>query len=72
MPEVKGVFEKRAIEKIPPMLISEKRAAVNLLSVDGRSDNVVFHGENPAFIQWASGLFAYCWEQGKRCYPKTG
>jgi predicted transcriptional regulator len=70
-PEAKGVFEKKVIASIPAiMLISEERAAVNLLSVDGRADNAVFYGDKPVFLQWASDLFMFYWEQGKRCFPR--
>jgi predicted transcriptional regulator len=70
IPDVKDTFEKRVIPKIPATLVlNEKFAGVNLLSVDGRADNAVFYGSDLAFLKWATDLFLYYWEQGKRCYP---
>jgi predicted transcriptional regulator len=67
--EVKGIFEKRVIPVIPATLVlNEKFAGVNLLSIDGRADNAVFYGNNPAFLTWTTDLFLYYWDQGKRCY----
>jgi predicted transcriptional regulator len=70
VPEIKGILEKRVIPVIPATLVlNEKFAGVNLLSVDGRADNAVFYGKDPAFLTWATDLFLYYWEQGKRIYP---
>jgi predicted transcriptional regulator len=69
MPELKNVFEKRMILSIPAILIvNEKFADVNLLSIDGRGDNAVFYGSDPKILNWAKDLFLHYWEQGKRCY----
>jgi predicted transcriptional regulator len=69
-PDVKGIFEKRVIPTIPATLVlNEKFAGVNLLAVDGRADNAVFYGSDSAFMKWATDLFLFYWEQGKRCYP---
>ncbi len=66
IPETKGVFEKRVINQIPAtMLISEKAAAINLISVDSREDSALFYGTDPTFIGWAKDLFDYYWERGK-------
>jgi predicted transcriptional regulator len=71
IPETKGIFEKKVIPIIPATLVlNEKFAGVNLLSIDGREDNAVFYGKDPAFLRWATDLFLYYWEQGKRCYPQ--
>jgi predicted transcriptional regulator len=68
--EIKGVFEKRVIPFLPvTMLITEKVAGINLLSIDGRADNAIFYGKDLTFLKWATDLFLYYWEQGKRCYP---
>lgn len=70
IPETKGIFEKKVIPVMPATLVlNEKFAGVNLLSIDGRADNAVFYGKDPAFLRWATDLFLYYWEQGKRCYP---
>jgi predicted transcriptional regulator len=70
IPEVKNVIEKRVLPNIPAiLLITEKFAGVNLLSIDGRADNAVFYGEDPNFMKWTKDLFLYYWEQGKHCYP---
>jgi predicted transcriptional regulator len=70
IPEVKGIFEKRVIPIMPAtMVLNEKFAGVNLLSIDGRTDNAVFYGKDPAFLRWATDLFLYYWELGKHCYP---
>ena len=69
MPELKNVFEKRVILAIPAILIiNEKSAGINILSIDGRSDNAIFYGKDPKILKWANDLFLYFWEQGKRCY----
>jgi predicted transcriptional regulator len=47
------------------MLISEKSAAINLVSIDAREDNVLFYGTDPTFLRWAKDLFDYYWERGK-------
>jgi len=66
IPETKGVLEKRVIDKIPAiMLINEKSAAINLMSIDSRGDAVSFHGKDPRFLNWAKDLFTYYWEKGK-------
>ena len=66
IPETKGVLEKRVIDKIPAiMLINEKSAAINLMSIDSRGDAVSFHGKDPAFLGWAKDLFSFYWEKGK-------
>lgn len=70
MPELKDVFEKRVIETIPAILvINEKFAGINILSIDGRDDNAIFYGKDPKILEWANDLFMYYWEQGKRYYP---
>jgi predicted transcriptional regulator len=68
-PDIKGIFEKRVIPTVPAtMVLNEKLAGVNILSIDGRADNAVFYGKDPAFLRWATDLFLYYWEQGKRVY----
>ena len=60
MIEVKGVFEKRVIQLIPAIiLINEKSAAINILSIDGRADSAIFYGSDPKFLRWATDLFNY-------------
>ncbi len=67
MPDVKGIIEKRVIANIPLILIiNEKSAGINMLSIDGRADNAVFFGRDPALLKWANDIFLYYWEQGKR------
>lgn len=69
VPEVKGMIEKRVIANIPLILIiNEKSAGINMLSIDGRADNAIFFGGDPALLKWASDLFLFYWEQGKRLY----
>ena len=71
VPEVKGIIEKKVITMIPLILIiNEKGAGINMLSVDGRADNVIFFGSDVSLLTWANDLFLYYWEQGKRLYPK--
>lgn len=69
IPETKGVVEKRVINQIPAtLLISEKSAAINIMSIDGRSDTALFYGKDPSFLRWTKDLFNYYWEQGKHIY----
>jgi predicted transcriptional regulator len=69
LPEMKGAFEKKVIPLIPATLVmNEKIAGINLLSIDGRGDNAIFYGNDPKLLRWATDLFLYYWEQGKRCY----
>ena len=71
IPETKGVLEKRVIDKIPViMLISEKSAVINLMSIDSRGDAVSFHGKDAAFLEWARDLFSFYWEKGKPFHSK--
>jgi len=66
IPETKGILEKRVVDRIPAtMLISEKSAAINLMSKDSREDTALFYGNDPAFLNWATDLFGYYWERGK-------
>ncbi len=66
IPETKGLFEKKIINQIPAtMLISEKSAAINLISIDSRGDIALFYGSDPQFLGWARDLFDYYWEKGK-------
>ena len=65
---VKGVIEKRVIPAIPAILIiNEKFAGINMLSIDGRADNAIFYGNNPGILKWTNDLFLHYWAQGKRC-----
>ena len=71
IPETKGVLEKRTIDKIPAtMLISEKSAVINLMSIDSREDVASFYGKDAAFLNWANDLFRYYWERGKPFHSK--
>jgi len=66
IPETKGVLEKRMIVKIPAViLISEKAATINLMSIDSREDIMLFYGKDPVFLNWANDLFNYYWQRGK-------
>jgi len=66
IPETKGVLEKKVIDKIPAvLLISEKSAAVNLMSIDSREEAMLFYGKDPKFLNWANDIFSYYWERGK-------
>jgi predicted transcriptional regulator len=70
VPDVRGVIEKRVIPAIPAILIiNEKFAGINILSIDGRADNAIFYGKDPRILKWANDLFLHFWEQGKRCFP---
>ncbi len=70
LPEMKGMFEKKIIPVIPVTLVmNEKNAGINLLSIDGRGDNAIFYGDDPKLLRWATDLFTYYWEQGKRVLP---
>lgn len=70
IPDIKGKLEKRVVPAIPAlMLINEKIASLNMLSIDGRADNAIFYGKDPKFLKWANDLFLYYWEQGKHVYP---
>jgi len=61
-------FEKRVIPTVPAiMVISEKCAAINLLSLDNRQDVKMFYGQDQKILKWASDLFLYFWDQGKSC-----
>jgi len=63
-------FEMRVIPAVPAVVvISEKCAAINLLSLDNRQDVRMFYGPDPKILKWASDLFQYYWDQGKRVYP---
>jgi len=69
MPQKTNV-EKRVTPTIPAiMVISEKYAGINLLSMDNRADNMILYGMDPKILKWAHDLFFYYWEQGKRVYP---
>ena len=64
-------FEKRVIPTIPAvMVISEKYATINLLPLDNRQDMKTLYGQDPKILKWASDLFLYYWEQGKRCFTE--
>lgn len=64
-------FEKRVIPTIPAvMVISEKYATINFLPLDNRQDMKTLYGQDSKILKWASDLFLYYWEQGKRCFPE--
>ena len=66
IPETKGLLEKKMVNQIPAtMLISEKSAAIDLISIDARGDSALFYGSDPQFLGWARDLFNYYWERGK-------
>jgi predicted transcriptional regulator len=70
IPDVRGVIEKRVIPVIPAILIiNEKFAGINILSIDGRADNAIFYGNDSAILKWANDLFILYWEQAKHIYP---
>jgi predicted transcriptional regulator len=67
IPEIKNVVEKRVVPTLPAiLLLTEKFGGVNLLSIDGRADNAVFYGKDPAFMKWATDLFLHYWNQAAR------
>ena len=69
--EIKGVLEKRVIPALPvTMVLSEKYAGVNLLSLDGRADSAIFYGKDRSLMKWSNDLFLYYWDQAKRWFPK--
>ncbi|HMK95043.1 MAG TPA: hypothetical protein VK536_06530 [Candidatus Limnocylindrales bacterium] len=66
IPETKGLLEKKTVHQIPAtMLISEKSAAIDLISIDARGDSALFYGSDAQFLGWARDLFDYCWQRGK-------
>lgn len=65
--EVLGNFEMRTLSEVPAFMVcTEKAAGINLLSYDGRPDYLLFYGRDPKLIQWATDLFQYYWDKGKR------
>jgi len=59
-------FEMRVIPAAPAiMVVSEKCATINLLSLDNRQDVRMFYGQDPKILKWATDLFQYYWDQGK-------
>ena len=61
-------FEKRVVPTVPAIIVvSEKYAIINLLSLDNRQDIKTFYGQDPKILKWASDLFLHYWDQGKRC-----
>ena len=66
IPETDGVLEKRVVNQIPAtMFVSEKSAAINLVSIYGREDSLLFYGKDATFLNWAKDLFEYYWARGK-------
>ncbi|HUK85156.1 MAG TPA: hypothetical protein VLU95_04770 [Candidatus Acidoferrum sp.] len=52
MPELTGVFEKKVIPSIPAiLLISEKFAGINILSINSKEDNAIFYGKDPILLK---------------------
>ena len=61
-------FEKRVVPTVPAiMVINEKNANINFLSLDNIQDIRTLYGQEPKTQKWASDLFLYYWDQGKRC-----
>ena len=70
LPEMKGVFEKKVIPLIPATLVmNEKFAGINLLSIDGRADNAIFYGNDPKLLRWATDLFPLLLGTRKKMLP---
>lgn len=66
LPTGEGIFEARTLAEVPAFMIcGEKAAGINLLSIDGRPDYLLFYGRDPKLVQWASDLFQHCWQRGK-------
>jgi len=64
IPEVKGRLEKKMINQIPAvLLISEKSATIDLISIDAKED-IAFYGSDLEFTGWARDLFDYYWVRG--------
>ena len=65
IPETKGRLEKKVIDQIPAtLLISEKSAVIDLVSIDARED-IALYGSDLEFMEWAKDLFDYYWVRGK-------
>ena len=71
IPETKGIFEKKVIPIIPATLVlNEKFAGVNLLSIDGRADNAVFYGKDPELLKMGNRFVSLLLGTRKTMLPK--
>jgi predicted transcriptional regulator len=63
----KGLVERRMLPEVKVMTIfNEKEACVVFPNTKGEPDlNVMFHGQDPEFLEWCSDLFAYQWERAE-------
>ncbi len=59
--------EERSLPRIPAIIVcTEKIAAVCLLTINGRADYAGFFGTDSIFRKWATDVFLYFWNSGKR------
>jgi len=64
--------ERRILSSIPGVVvITEKEAAIGLLTVDGKLSHSGFFGTDPSFMKWVTDFFIYYWEKAKRGYTKV-
>lgn len=64
--------ERRVLPSIPGVVvITEKEAAIGLLTMNGKMSHSGFFGSDPSFMKWVTDFFLYYWEQTKRGYPKV-
>jgi predicted transcriptional regulator len=63
----KGLVERRLLPEVRVMTIfNENQGCVIFPDMKGEPDlNVMFHGQDPGFLEWCSDLFTYQWEKAE-------
>lgn len=63
----KGLVERRMLPQVRVMTIfNENQGCVVFPNLKGEPDlNVMFHGQDPEFLEWCSDLFTYQWERAE-------
>ena len=63
----KGMVERRLLPEVRVMTIfNENQGCVIFPDMKGEPDlNVMFHGQDPEFLEWCSDLFSYQWEKAE-------
>jgi predicted transcriptional regulator len=63
----KGLVERRMLPEVRVMTIfNESQGCVIFPNMKGEPDlNVMFHGQDPEFLEWCSDLFSYQWEKAE-------
>jgi len=63
------VVQRRTVKELPGTMGLSDKSCVIAVGIENRTEAreeyAVFHGKDPAFLNWANDLFDYYWQRGK-------